>query len=189
MHTAADAIGPVSPSCDWASTDAPQMDGSVRPAYPRLISGWQPNVVVVDAGPWDTADRMVPGDTVWRAVGDPVYDAWLLDEMTAATDLLAAGGARVVWLTQPPWEGATRNPPPSVYGPAADPARMQRYNDLVRQLAARRPGTVRVIDLAGWLAATGEDARLRPDGAHFEDATALEVVRRYLGDELVRVAT
>jgi hypothetical protein len=188
MHSAADAIGPVAAACDWATTSAMGMDRTERPAYPDLVDRWQPDVVVVYAGGWDVADRLLPGDTTWRAIGDPVVDAWLLDEMTAATDLLARGGARVVWLTQPPWEGATRHPPERLYPPAADPARMRRYNELLLELAARRPDTVRVIDLAGWLAATGEDGRLRPDGAHFEPATAVEVLRRYLGAELLRSA-
>ena len=120
MHSAADAIGPVNALCDWATTSATGFDGTTRPSYPALVAGWRPDLVVINAGPWDVADRMLPGRTDWLAVGNPIVDAWLLDEMTAATDLLASGGARVVWLTQPPWEGMTRLPPAKLYEPAAD---------------------------------------------------------------------
>jgi hypothetical protein len=59
---------------------------------------------------------------------------------------------------------------------------MEAYRGVVRRVAARHPGRVQVLDLAGWVAAHG-DARLRPDGVHFTDVTATEVAA-WLGPEL-----
>jgi peptidoglycan/LPS O-acetylase OafA/YrhL len=180
MHTAADLIGPVNPACDWETT-AITADGIDRPTFSTVVDEWDPDLVLVSNGLWDVADRQIPGDTTWRHAGDPVYDEWLLGEMLAATDELSAGGARVVWLTLAPWEGATRHPPDRVYAPAADPARVVAYNALLARVVAARPDAASVVDLAGWMASTGEDARLRPDGAHLEPETAVEAVNRYLG--------
>jgi peptidoglycan/LPS O-acetylase OafA/YrhL len=185
MHTAADALGPVNPSCDWEATSVDGLDGTVRPTYATVAQSWDPDLVILSSGLWDVADRQVPGDDTWRHPGDPVYDAWLLGELLRATDALSAGGAHVVLLTLSPWEGAIRRPPAHVHEPAADPARVVAYNRLLDQVHAARPTSTTIVDLAGWMAATGEDARLRPDGAHLEPETAVEVVNRFLGPELL----
>ena len=51
--------------CDWTTT------------LPQEISAIQPQLIMVMFGTWDVSDRMIPGDTQWRAIGDPVYDKWL----------------------------------------------------------------------------------------------------------------
>jgi hypothetical protein len=185
MHTAADAIGPVNDACNWETSAIQGLDGIERPTFGTVAAVWDPDIVVVSNGLWDVADRQMPGDDAWRQAGDPVYDDWLLGEMIAANDALAAHGAHVVWLTLSPWEGATRHPPERLYEPSADPARVVAYNRILDRLVAARPGTATVTDLAGWLASTGEDARFRPDGAHLEPETAVEVVNRFLGPALL----
>ena len=185
MHTAADAVGPVNPSCDWATATVAGFDGVVRPTFPSVAADWDPDLVLISNGLWDVADRQLPRDDTWRHAGEPAYDEWLLGELLAANDALSADGARVVWLTLIPWEGATRHPPDRLYAPAADPARVVAYNRILDRVVAARPDTASVIDLAGWVADSGEDARLRPDGAHFEPETAVEVVNRFLGPALL----
>jgi hypothetical protein len=71
------------------------------------------------------------------------------------------------------------------WGSGADPARMQRLNELINQLPTLRPGKVHIVDLAGWLASTGEDTRLRPDGVHFGGDQSAEVAARWLGPTLL----
>ena len=41
-------------------------------------------------------------------------------------------------------------------GPSACPERLDRWNELLREVAAANPGAVSVIDLDGWLASLGE---------------------------------
>jgi peptidoglycan/LPS O-acetylase OafA/YrhL len=184
IHTAADAIGPVISRCDWATPAPVETNGVGGPAYGEVVRDWTPDLVVLSFGLWDIADRNLR-DGTWRGPGDPSFDTWLLDEMTAATDTLTVNGATAVWLTSPPWEGATRHRPDRLYAPSGDPARMATYNRLVARLAERRPRNVVVIDYAGWIAGTGDDAHLRPDGAHLEPETAVEVMNRFLGQALL----
>jgi hypothetical protein len=165
---------PIPAKCDnWANT------------WAAAITKWKPDVAVVEIGPWEVVDRKLPGDTVWRHLGDPVYDHFLLSEMLTATDVLSRGGAEVIWLTSPPIGVGASGDERTRRGPMADPARMQRLNELLDQLPARRPGTAHVVDLAGWVASQGDDVRLRPDGVHFSNATAIEVATAWLGPTLV----
>ena len=185
MRTAADVTGAVNADCDWEATATTGLDGVARPTYADVASHWDPDLVIVFNGVWDVADRRIPGEDTWRHAGDPVYDQWLVGELLAANDELSANGAHVVWLTLSPWEGATRHPPERLYAPAADPARVVAYNELLDRVVAARPDSASIVDLAGWLDETGEDVRLRPDGAHLDPATAVEVVERFLGATLL----
>jgi peptidoglycan/LPS O-acetylase OafA/YrhL len=151
--------------------------------WKEQLDRYQPNVTVVQSGPWDVTDRKLPGDDRWRGPGDPVFDDFLLDEMTAAVDLLSSQGALVVWLTAPrKGPGTTGNEVDEDSG-----RRIDRYNELVEQLPQVRPGKAAVIDLAGWMDALppDEDARLRPDGTHFTEDTSIEVARQWLLPELL----
>lgn len=150
----------------------------------RVATG-QPNVAVVQIGPWDVGDRRLAGDDTWRSLGDPVYDDFLLAEMTDAVDTLSAGGAQVLWLSAPPVGAGSLGDAQKIRGVAAIPERTARLNELIRELPALRPGKVRVVDLAGWLESTGEDLRLRPDGVHFSKETAIEVSERWLEQALI----
>ena len=153
--------------------------------WAETIDAGQPNVAVVQIGPWDVGDRRLPGDDQWRSFGDPVYDAYFLDEMTAAVDTLSADGAQVVWLTSPQVGAGTLGDAQQIRGVAALPERTTRLNELIAELPSRRPGKVSVVDLAGWLATTGEDVRLRPDGVHFSKETAIEVAGRWLEQAVI----
>lgn len=165
--------------CDW-SVNWPR-DLEMHPAI---------DVAVLQIGPWDVANRMLPGEEVWRAPGDPVYDRYLLGEMLEAIDMFHAHDVGVVWLTSPKVElSRLDDPPPSAPIPTNEPARIDRLNELIRAAAERRPG-VAVVDLAGYLAQLpgGElSARLRPDGVHFTQESAVEVAA-WLGPELVAAA-
>jgi peptidoglycan/LPS O-acetylase OafA/YrhL len=147
----------------------------------------QPDMAVVQVGPWDVADRRLPGDDTWRAPGDAVYDDFLRSEMVEAIDVLSADGALVVWVTSPAIGPGESGNEIERRGSASDPARMARFNELMREAAAERPEDAIVVDLAEYLTGRPDDVRLRPDGVHFSWATAEEVARDWLGPTLVRL--
>jgi peptidoglycan/LPS O-acetylase OafA/YrhL/lysophospholipase L1-like esterase len=166
-------VGPGPDGCtDWATE------------WPQLVASHQPTTVVVQVGAWDVQERRIGDDPTWRAPGDPVFDEALRARLLQAVDLLSASGATVVWLASPtPTEGREgRNSDPA-YDAVAP--RIQRINELVAELPARRPGAVRVVDLSGWFEDTGEQYRLRPDGMHFSAATSREVADRFLGEAVL----
>jgi hypothetical protein len=145
----------------------------------------RPDIVVVETGSWDVADRKLAGEDTWRAPGDATFDAFAMSEMLAAVDLLSSQGAVVVWLTSPaPGAAAYQDPQVRAFDPGP---RHQAFNRVIRQLPALRPGVVDVVDLAAWVDQVGpeEDARLRTDGIHFGHDTSIEVCERYLCDAVL----
>ena len=175
-------VGAVPPGCDsWVDT-IPAEARRLRDAYGHL------DFAVIQTGPWEVTDRRLPGDDEWRAPGDPVYDDFLAREFAAVTDAFMEQGLVVVWVLAPHIDiGRNEEPPPEDPYPESDPARMDRLNEIVRQVAAERDGAV-TVDLPGYLAdqSGGEmDGQLRADGVHFTLQTAYEVARAWLGQALL----
>jgi len=155
------------------------------------VTNAQPDIAVVLTGLWDLTDRKIVGDDQYRSLGDPVYDQFLASEIDAATEVLIAGGAEVVWLTTPRVEfGQVDGVPPADQHPASEPGRAERLNDIVRGVAERHPGDVHVLDLQAYLQSTtgGEmDPAIRPDAVHFTDASAEQVMQDWLGPALLEL--
>lgn len=179
-------VGEANPGCedDWETV--------LRDAVERRRERYgHVDFAFVQTGPWDVTDRRLEGDDTWRAPGDPVFDRYLREELSLVTDILLEEGVTVVWATAPRIEvGRLEEPPPDPSYPESDPARIDRLNQIIRDIADEREGAV-VVDLAGYLASLpgGEmDPRLRPDGVHFETETAQEVAS-WLGPELMRALT
>ncbi|WP_208028647.1 SGNH/GDSL hydrolase family protein, partial [Rhabdothermincola sediminis] len=158
----------------------PECDARLE-RWASLLAERRPDYVVVLSCLWDVAERKIPGDRTWRIPGDPVLDDWLRRSIGGSIDVLASTGARVVWLTCPyispvysPQNFMGRGPYKE-----ADPARTDRWNQLVREVAATRPEVV-VWDLAGLLEGTwpgGQlDPQLRPDGVHFTEQSSYDVI-------------
>ena len=80
------------------------------------------------------------------------------------------------------------DPPLDERPPEFDPARMELYNDMIRELAGEREGVV-MVDLAAYAAQLPPEelARIRPDGVHwsFEGSVGLA---GWLGPEVVAAA-
>lgn len=144
-----------------------------------------PNVAAVLVGPWDVMDRRVDPAEPFRSPGDPQWDQWLRDDMLAATDLLTAEGAYVLWLTSP-LPNANLDAQNHFAGPeAVDPARFAHLNSIVEELPSLRPGKVGVIDFAGWVAAQGdEDLTMRPDGVHLSRQGGESVANNFMADAI-----
>jgi peptidoglycan/LPS O-acetylase OafA/YrhL len=156
--------------------------------WPRVVSNQGVNVAVIIDGPFDLTDRLLPGDTKTRAVGDPVYDAFLHSEMLTATDLFLSRGVQVVWVTTPRISSGANLPFHKTF-PESNPARAARFNQIMAQVVAERPG-VGLADLRSWLRQrpNGElDFAERPDGVHFNDDAALAVAG-WLGPAILSAA-
>lgn len=160
-------------------------------AWPRAIRELRPDIAVVLTSLWDIADRKLPGDETWRHIGDPVIDDFLRQEFLSAVDQLISEGTLVIWLTHPAVRSfGPDGVAPKVPFPESDPARMTRLNELIFELETKRPGQVRVIDLAGYMRTlpNGElDPTYRPDGVHLSVEGAVNVARDWLAEELLRV--
>jgi hypothetical protein len=114
-------------------------------------------------------------------------DAYVLREFVSAIDLLGSQGAKVVLLTFPRVE-AGRALGFSLL-PESDPARMDRFNELLRQAASLRPGVASIIDFQAWQTTQpgGEmDAARRPDGIHYTDAYLPEI-GKWLGPKIAAI--
>ncbi|MFO7279022.1 MAG: acyltransferase [Thermoanaerobacterales bacterium] len=158
--------------CDGWEEAIPERVAQIRADVGRL------DFAIAQTGPWDVADRRLPGDDRWRAPGDPVYDEYLYEEIARATDLFLEEGLVVVWVLAPRIEvGRNEEPPPDPPYPESDPERMDRLNEILQQVADERHGVV-TVDLPGLLRSLpgGEmDPALRPDGVHFTPESATEV--------------
>ena len=144
------------PECDdWPARWAQQ----VRRDYPR--------VVLLIIGRWETVDRVNEGR--WTHIGNPTFDGYLTTELTRALDVLGSTGARVV-VTTAPYSRYGEKSDGSLY-PEDQPARVDRWNALLRRVAAQRPG-VTVLDLNKKLGPTGgytakvDGIKVRSDGVH-----------------------
>ncbi len=159
----ADLNGHTSAACDaWPTT------------YARRINQYEPDLAVVLDAPWDVMDRKIPGDTQWRSFGDPVYDKWFLNEMVRAVDILSSKGARVVWLTSPQVSNI--------------PSRVDRLNQLIKELPTLRPGKITVLDFAGYLAKTDPTDSLRSvDHIHLNPDASVEVAKTWLIPQLEKI--
>ncbi len=166
--------------------DVPAVCDDWPAVWRELITRERPDIAVVQVGPWDVNDRLVPGDTVWRKPGDPTYDAYLREQMRTAAAILHDRGATVVWLTSLPIGANAETSGQPETDLIAEPERFRRFNEILAEEAANHPDWWKVVDLATWLGATGEDDRIRADGVHLGDRESKEVAERYLADAVIR---
>lgn len=127
----------------------------------------RPDVAVVLVGRWELMDRVIAGQ--WSSIGTPAFDADVASSLDTAVAMAAATGGRVVLATTPYYRRGLR--PDGGTWPEDDPARVDRFNTLLREAAARHPG-VTVVELGnvlsqdGRLAMTINGTRVRTDGVH-----------------------
>ena len=139
------------------------------------VDTYHPDVVLVADGEYEVRDQRTPSG--WAHIGTRAFDAAQVAALTRAVAVLHSGGATVGLLTAPYYhqlEQADGNP-----WPEDDPARVNRYNALLRQVAAASHGAAVVIDLGGRLdpggryTATIDGVQVRfSDGIHVSQAGA-----------------
>lgn len=135
---------------------------TVWPAWPdcaewpshwsRWVNEANPDVAALMAGRWEVDDRFVNGQ--WTHLGNPAFDSYIAGELDTAITTLSARGAKVVLFTTPYYR-PTELPDGSI-SPADDPHRVDRYNVLLREAAARHARIARVIDLNAILCPAGK---------------------------------
>jgi peptidoglycan/LPS O-acetylase OafA/YrhL len=164
---------PVPPACDGWATD-----------WPSALRASGADVVVLASGFWDLTDRQMPGDSTWRTLGDPVYDAYFVSEYTKALDVLHSTGATVLVLDDAPL-GIGRDQVPPVQFPVDDPARVTRANQLLAQVVDTR-SFARLLPYDAFMSAwPAGPFDLRHDGLHINDPATGAKVMTWLGPEIV----
>jgi hypothetical protein len=163
----------VGPACNGS----PPTPGAPLAQQPWTVQ-WQhdlattrPNVVAVLAGRWEVLNRVYEGR--WTDILRPAFAAYVKEQLEVASNLVAASGAHLVFLTAPCINEAPQ--PDGAPWPEESPARLAAYNKLVREVAAERPGIDSVVDLdraacpRGRYSNTLDDVTIRTvdDGVHF----------------------
>jgi peptidoglycan/LPS O-acetylase OafA/YrhL len=171
----------------WSTTKADTCR-DWRSAWSSDVDAFQPDVVVILFGPWDTLDLKV-GDRV-LVVGTPEWEAYALQELSHTVDVLSARGARVMLLTSPCFK------PRDLGLDAAarlqlNPERVGELNDLYWEFARQHADQTVIVDLNRLVCPEGEytdvtidGVRLREDGAHFTPEGA-DLVARWLAPDII----
>jgi len=155
------------------------------------VEAFHPDVVLVADGEYEVRDQRIGG--TWQHIGTPVVDDRVRNALTGATTVLGSTGATVVLLTAPYYrqqEQADGKP-----WPEDAPARVDRYNALLRQVAAGSGGRVVVADLGakidpgGHYTTTLDGVVVRfADGIHVTEAGA-ELIAPWLLTRSVDLGT
>ncbi|WP_261575541.1 DUF459 domain-containing protein [Frankia gtarii] len=170
--------GPTTDGCDQWPQRFAQRVNEVNPALALLL-----------VGRWEVTDQLRNGH--WTHIGDPAFDAYLGRELDLAITTLGAKGAKVVLSTTPIFK-PTEAPDGSIY-PETKASRVERFNVLLHEAAARHPGTS-MIDIASILTPGNkyvdelDGVRLRDDdGVHISNGGARRIGTAII-PQLLRIA-
>jgi len=137
-----------------------------------------PNVVILLAGRWELVERTFAGH--WTNILDPAYQAYVKHQLELAVQVATSQGAHMVLMTSACSDSGEQ--PNGEPWPEDSVARLDAYNNLVREVAAENPGKVTLVDLAalvcpgGQYTSTIDGVQVRaPDGIHFTDAGGIFV--------------
>ena len=171
-RTTVDVMGTVS--------EAPQGCPRWQTSWARTVAQTNPDVVVVFLGRWETIDRLYAGR--WTHVGETAFDEHLQAELGQVVDIVAAHGAKVVFLTLPFIAQTSAQPNGSPWDMNL-PSRTDAYNADVRAAVARHPGQATVLDLNKMLDPDGHYVSYI-DGVRVRDTDDEHI--SILGGELLR---
>jgi len=193
-------VGPANPACN-GSTPAPGTPLGEQPwpvQWRAALTKYHANVVALLAGRWEDIDRLYRGK--FTNILNPVYAAYIKQQMELASNLVTATGANMVFLTAPCTDEGVQ--PDGQPWPQDSPARRAVYDRLAEQVAAEHPSTDSVIDLNAAVcpnnqfAAQVDGVTIRTsDGVHFTDAAGPVVARAIMPellaagrDQMARIA-
>jgi hypothetical protein len=149
-----------------------------------------PDVAVLLLDRWELMDRRLGSE--YMHVGEPMYDDYLSVELNLALSIMGSRGAHIVLLTAPythRWE----KPDGGLY-PEDQPERVDAWNRLLRNVAAKHSDTTTVIDLNKRVCPDGKFTwsigrlRIRSDGLHFTPDAVQEWIAPWLVPQLVSIA-
>ncbi|MEX0768946.1 MAG: hypothetical protein WD029_10785, partial [Microthrixaceae bacterium] len=156
--------------------------------WSQVVAADQPDIAQLITAAWEVPDVRLPGSDTWSSIGDPKVDEFVRSEVTTAVDLLAADGAMVLLVLWPEYGQWSLEGKSEALQRQADPARMRRLHELMREVAAARPNTVRVLDLPEFLGPERlADQNLRTDGLHIEVEQSTELYAQGLGEEIYKI--
>lgn len=153
----------------WGVTPPSLNCGSWQKTFKKDLKVFHPQVVGLLIGRFELTDALEGGK--WVHVGEPKWDSVLLSQLKSAVRLLGSTGAKVVLYTFPYVDPPQEQANGSLF-PENAPARVDSWNDLVRQAARDNPGTSisnlnQVLDPAGHYTSNIDGYNVRwPDGVH-----------------------
>jgi hypothetical protein len=175
--------------------------GTPHTNYPGCTSWdttWQkgvttddPDVAVIELNRWELMDRKLDG--VYQHVGQPAYDAYLMTQLDRAVSIVGSRGAAVVLLTAA-YTHRAEKPDGTLY-PEDDPARVDAWNALLHQEAAKHPHQSTVLNLTPIVCPAGAftwnigNLRIRSDGLHYTPAGVQHIIAPWLLPKLAAIAT
>jgi len=131
----------------------------------------RPDAVVVQLGRHEVLDRERDGE--WTNILEPEFAAYVSDQVELSLEVAGRGGGAVLVLTAPFFRRSER--PDGGQFPENDPARVRRFNAILREVVARYP-SVRLVDLGARtnpsdrFAASVDGVQMRRDGVHYTAA-------------------
>ena len=155
--------------------------------WQRVIDEETPNIAQLVTGSWEITDAKLPGASEYSSIGDPAVDAFIKSELTQAVDILGARGAMVLLVLWPRSSDFLIAQASPAERAKLDPARMERLHEIMREIAAERPDSVRILDLQSMLGDRLDDAALRPDGVHIPAEQVNLLYQGVLGVETQRI--
>jgi lysophospholipase L1-like esterase len=143
-------------------------------------------VAVVQLRPWEVVDQqMQPGGPFLTIGRDEQLDAFRATRLRAGVDLLLRHNAVVVIVLPPDTDmGRIDGKSPDPAPPESDGARMERFREIVSEVASSSSG-VQTVDVNQWLQHRSDERSLRPDGIHFTEHAA-QTAARWLAPRLLQ---
>jgi peptidoglycan/LPS O-acetylase OafA/YrhL len=155
--------------------------------WAAAVQQQQPDIAQIVTGAWEVVDGQLPGSNQFATIGDPAVDAFITSELLAAVDVLGAQGAMVLLVLWPRDSTAVAQGASQGISAKADPARWDRLHQIMRDVAAQRPETARVLELQEYLGPRVEDTTLRPDGIHIPAEQSYALYQEWMADETLRI--
>ncbi|HKD97404.1 MAG TPA: acyltransferase family protein [Micromonosporaceae bacterium] len=158
--------------------------------WQRGVNTDDPDVAVIELNRWELMDRKLDG--TYQHVGDPAYDAYLLAQLDRAVTIVGSHGAAVVLLTAA-YTHRAEKPDGSLYDEDL-PARVDAWNQLVREEQAKHPKQVTILDLNKVVCPDGkftwslDGFRIRSDGLHYTPAGVQRIIAPWLLPKLAQIA-